>query len=391
MYAIICNGLRGRCHHLMMNGLTSCCRRLTSGGGVNQEVDNGIKRIRLFKRVFAIGLFGITLTTAVILKRQRSKQWHELMAKTKRLQGQKFGDLELYEMQGLVISEPTVKDWLNIESFVFRDDDIVVTAFPKSGITWLQEIVWLLANELDFKTAKSLTITDRFPYLEFPSPGIKSIERMKVRRYLKTHLTPTLLFSGKQLNETTEDNDNNNNIVVPKMITIFRNPKDLIVSYYHFCRMNKMIGFKEDFDHFFDRFISGSLPYGPVWNHYLDVLQWNNSQPDDRKILVIHYEDLKKDFANQVNRISEFLGKPKLSDDDMKQLTNHCSFDQMKYNPAVNYKHWDDLGFRDRNEAEFMRRGQIGDWKYYFSKEQNHTIDKLVKKYLQNKIYFVFE
>jgi hypothetical protein len=88
-------------------------------------------------------------------------------------------------------------------------------SFPKTGITWLQEIVWLLSNDLDFKTAKLHSITERFPYLEFPSPGITSIERMKSPRFIKTHLTPSLLFSKN-------NNNNNNKEERPKILAILR-------------------------------------------------------------------------------------------------------------------------------------------------------------------------
>ncbi|CAG2109237.1 unnamed protein product [Medioppia subpectinata] len=361
-----------------------CCVR--SGrllSGVNSEMCGHVKRIQRLKRLFALSLFGITLSTALLVKRSKSKEWHQLMAKTKRLQGQRFGELELYDMNGVAIAEPVLKSWLAIQSFSFRADDLLVTAFPKSGITWLQEIVWLIANHLDFRTAKLKLITDRFPYLEFPTPGLKSIERLKSPRFIKTHFMPTLLFSDTHVD--TSDCIHCQK-TIPKMITILRNPKDLIVSYYHFCRMNQMIGFKEDFDHFFDRFIKGSLPYGPFWSHYIDVLDWNDSHSDDNQILVIYYEDLKRDFVTQVNRICDFMGKPEPSVEDMKALQIHCSFDQMKDNPSVNYKHWDDFGFRDRNESQFMRRGEIGDWKCFLSPQQNAIIEKQINDKLQNRI-----
>lgn len=158
--------------------------------------------------------------------------------------------------------------------------------------------------------------------------------------------------------------------------------------------MNKMIGYKENFDDFFNRFIKGSVPYAPVWNHYLDIYNWNQKASENsfnKYILVIHFEDLKRDFSTQINKICDYLGKQRLNEKQMKKLEFHCSFDEMKYNPSVNYKHWDDLGFRDRNESEFMRRGQIGDWKYYFSDEQNLIIDKLINDKLENKIKFIYE
>ena len=155
--------------------------------------------------------------------------------------------------------------------------------------------------------------------------------------------------------------------------------------------MNQMIGYKEDFDDFFDRFIKGTVPYGPFWEHYINVLEWNQNHSIDNQILIIYFEDLKNDFVNQINKICEFIEKPKLSDEDINALKFHSSFDQMKNNPSVNYKHWDDLGFRDKNEAEFMRRGQIGDWKYYFNEEQNRIIEKLISDKLGDKLKFIYE
>ena len=155
--------------------------------------------------------------------------------------------------------------------------------------------------------------------------------------------------------------------------------------------MNQLFGYKLDFEDFFNRFIKGSVLYGPIWKHYLDVLEWNESHSEDNQILIIKFEDLKRDFVNQVNKICDFIGKQRFNPEDLKQLELHCSFDQMKYNPSVNYKHWDDLGFRDKNESEFMRRGQIGDWRYYLNPEQNKIIDEMIREKLGNKIQFVYQ
>jgi hypothetical protein len=159
--------------------------------------------------------------------------------------------------------------------------------------------------------------------------------------------------------------------------------------------MNQMIGYKGNFDDFFDRFVKGLIPYGPIWKHYNDVIDWNQNDSelsfDENKILIVFYEDLKRDFANQVNRICEFLGKQKLNEEDMKLLKTHCSFKEMKVNPSVNYKYWDDLGFRDKNESEFMRRGEIGDWKNYLNSDQNDILNKLIDDKFGNKFNFTYE
>lgn len=42
----------------------------------------------------------------------------------------------------------------------------MVILYTFSGTTWTQELVWLVANNLDFENAKSIPLTDRFPFFE---------------------------------------------------------------------------------------------------------------------------------------------------------------------------------------------------------------------------------
>ncbi|KAG5861550.1 Sulfotransferase 1C4, partial [Gonioctena quinquepunctata] len=59
----------------------------------------------------------------------------------------------------------------NIYNFVARPDDIFVDTFPRSGTTWMTELVWLLANELDYEKAAKMPLTHRFPFLEQRAPA----------------------------------------------------------------------------------------------------------------------------------------------------------------------------------------------------------------------------
>ena len=47
-----------------------------------------------------------------------------------------------------------------------RKSDIWVVTFPKSGTTWMQELVWQVVNNCDFEKGKEKTLDDRFPCLE---------------------------------------------------------------------------------------------------------------------------------------------------------------------------------------------------------------------------------
>jgi len=52
-----------------------------------------------------------------------------------------------------------------IKQFNIRDDDIWTISFPKAGTTWTQEMVWCIANDLDYKDAQ-VDLEKRFPYFE---------------------------------------------------------------------------------------------------------------------------------------------------------------------------------------------------------------------------------
>lgn len=47
-----------------------------------------------------------------------------------------------------------------------RSDDVFLCSFPRTGSTWLQEILWLLGNDLDFDKARSVIQQVRNPTLE---------------------------------------------------------------------------------------------------------------------------------------------------------------------------------------------------------------------------------
>jgi hypothetical protein len=52
------------------------------------------------------------------------------------------------------------------KNFEVYSDDIWLTCYPKTGSTLVQEMVWLVNNDLDFEAAKSPIEEKRFPYYE---------------------------------------------------------------------------------------------------------------------------------------------------------------------------------------------------------------------------------
>src|ERR1043165_133391 len=71
--------------------------------------------------------------------------------------------------------------------FQFRDDDIVIATFGKSGTTWSEEIV----GQLIFKGAEEVAVAQLSPWLDlrFPPKEVKfaGLEAQSHRRFIKTH------------------------------------------------------------------------------------------------------------------------------------------------------------------------------------------------------------
>lgn len=61
-----------------------------------------------------------------------------------------------------------------------------------------------MVNNCDFEKAKSESIENRSPFFEYPSPGLKQIDKIPSPRIIKTHLP--MNFLPDQLNNQNKVN-----------------------------------------------------------------------------------------------------------------------------------------------------------------------------------------
>ena len=71
---------------------------------------------------------------------------------------------------------------------------------------------------------------------------------------------------------------------------VARNPKDVIVSYYHYHRLMNFHGFAKDLDTFADYFLKDQLWCTPYFPHLLQA--WKKRHHPN--MLFLFYEDLKR-------------------------------------------------------------------------------------------------
>ncbi len=253
--------------------------------------------------------------------------------------------------------------------------DVVIASYQKSGTTWLQHIVKLLRND---GKEDGKVIPRAIPWLEMDasdadSPYYRQIESMARPIYVKSHMPYELIF-GVPPHSTQA-----------KYIYIARNPKDVAVSYFHHMLAFTAFDFSGSWDEFFDLYLAGRVPFGSWFDH---VLGWWKYR-DAKNVLFLKYEDFITNLSEGVQKIAGFIfgnvPQPSVIDEVVKQ----CSFDSMKANPTANFS-WAQE-FRHPDQAPFMRRGKVGDWRNYFSAEQNAVFDVLyAEKMKDSRLDFEF-
>ncbi|XP_033126751.1 sulfotransferase 1C2-like [Anneissia japonica] len=273
---------------------------------------------------------------------------------------------------GFTLDYSTPKEILEVmKTFKVRDDDVWVVTYPKSGTTWMQEIVSAVCADGDLESIKQTSLDDRVPFIDCvfsfdKRPRYMDLDEKTSRRLIKTHFPHQLIPPGV-LKQT------------PKVIYVSRNPKDVIVSCFHFYNAFVLTAPKIKWDDFFQYFIKNEVPWGSWFDH--NLYWWNRRH--ESHVMFVKFEEMKQDLTKIVRNVCEFLGRD-LNEETISRITDHCSFSSMKTNPQTNKS---DLMAKTAdsstgNKFAFMRKGNVGDWKNHFTVTQNEQFNKLYKEKL---------
>lgn len=64
------------------------------------------------------------------------------------------------------LSPAFFEDFDRIQNFEVYEDDIFLCGFMRSGTTFTQEMLWLIAHDFDFDKANKIDVYDRAQYFE---------------------------------------------------------------------------------------------------------------------------------------------------------------------------------------------------------------------------------
>ncbi|CAK1547425.1 unnamed protein product [Leptosia nina] len=257
------------------------------------------------------------------------------------------------------------EDIYNLE---VRPDDIWIVSFSRSGTTWLQELVWLLSNDLNYERASAEPITKRYAFIEYPtqrsevekpSPPIgghgatvhdyRDLHTLDSPRYVKTHLN--LDFLPPKLLDTA------------KVFYIARDPRDVAVSFHFMHKLFRYFDEEVEFKEFWELYKRNLLLHMPIFPHIEEAWQKRNHP----NMMFLFYEEMQKDLRKVIDRVSSFLGKT-YTEEEKNKLADHLTFDNMKKRPAFKTKN-----DNKHTEIKFMRKGKSGNWINYFDTEELHS------------------
>ena len=172
-----------------------------------------------------------------------------------------------------------------------------------------------------------------------------------------------------------------------KVFVVLRNPKDTIVSYYHHERLIKFFSYCGDFASYFDLFMDDLVAWSSYWTYNKEAWKLR----DHPNVCLLFYEDMKRDLGGCIKKVAKFLQK-EISNDRLKVLEDHLSFKSMKDNTTVNLENLREIGFNDIEDGRMMRKGEVGDWKNYFTDDMNMRIDEAVEKHFKGTgLEFTYE
>lgn len=241
---------------------------------------------------------------------------------------------------------------------VFRDDDVVIATYAKSGTTWVQQIV----AQLLFEGADGLDVAEMSPWLDLRVPPkevkLPLVEAQTHRRFLKTHLpVDALVFSPRA-----------------KYLYIGRDGRDVVWSLYNhhananaawYEALNDTPGRvgppieppPDDPRRYFLDWLEGDGH--PFWSFFENVRSWwaIRSLPN---VLMLHFAELKADLPGQIRRIAGFLDVP-IDEARFPRIVERCGFAWMKANATKSVP----LGgaFWDGGAETFIHRGTNGRWR----------------------------
>lgn len=263
------------------------------------------------------------------------------------------------------------------DEFAYRDGDIVIGTWAKSGTTWMQQIV----GQLILGPDPDLCAMDLAPWLDMRiiprEEMLAGLEAQAHRRFVKTHLPlDALVFSEKA-----------------KYIYVGRDARDVVwslFSHHHQFNDDAYRAFNEtpglvgpplprpidDVHEYWRQWLAGD-GY-PFWSFFENVSTWWAAR-DVPNVKLVHFNDMKGDMEGAMRDIAGFLDI-EVDPETWPEIVEYCTFDWMKAN-AERITPMASMLFKDGSQG-FINKGTNSRWHEVLSAAECAEFEAIAKEKL---------
>lgn len=236
-----------------------------------------------------------------------------------------------------------------------RSSDVFIVGHPKSGNTW---VTYMLATVLykDYEHRLTLVNLKEFiPFIHGEDDKIAHFPKLPDPRIFRNEypVYPELY---------------------PKTIYLVRDPRAVLVSYYHHYRT-----VTNDMKRTLRDFVEEYIVYGCIRNFDISIVRWDRQVLEwirrankDGCTMIVKYEDMAHDRQRVLKKAVEFIGIP-CAEEDVALATARGSFAAMRADEeqhgAESYP--GEIGTRGR----FIRRGKADGWREEMPSDLGETIE----------------
>ena len=252
------------------------------------------------------------------------------------------------------------------EGYVPTGHDVFVASYVKSGTNWMMQIAHQLLNhgEAEFEHIHYVVPWPDFrtgPMRNYAIPieddsiWQRSPEKMRV---IKTH------FDWKLLPYSAD----------ARYISVIRDPKDVVVSGYHFFA-RAAVGGALSIESWLNVFLSEQF----VWGSWPATTASYWSQRHRPNVLVLSFKEMKRDLRDTVRRVAEFL-HVRASDEVIDRVCEKSSFEYMRRNDDK-FANWSMVPWR--KSGTMVRRGAHGGSSELLTPAQQRHVDDYCRSELR--------
>jgi hypothetical protein len=224
-----------------------------------------------------------------------------------------------------------------------RPSDVLIVGYPRSGTTWLG---FMLANatkpdldeELSLKTFGRY-VPDVNDLYFWGQEHADELTALKDPRLLRVHAPYDAAF--------------------PRVVYVIRDPRDTLVSYFHFLRY-----VRPGTAATLPEFVADESAWPVPWDQH--VLGWLRADHPPR--LVVRYEEMHEQPFEVLARVAAFTGLA-VSDERVAAAVEESSFDRMR-GAEERGSVWE-VGARGRE----VRRGAVGAWRDELDEQSLRAIE----------------